>query len=70
MCTSRPRAPKPVPNAPIALPTSVDDQAVTASREEQARARLRRGQASTILAGGLGLGGQPPTMPVKTALGA
>lgn len=70
MCTSTPKAPKPVPNAPVALPTSVDDASVTASREEQQRQRRLRGRNSTILAGALGSAGQPPTLPVKVALGA
>lgn len=72
MCTSKPKAPKPVPNAPVALPTSVDDAAITASREEQLRARMRRGRSSTVLAGALGSGTTSSTgqVPVKTALGA
>ena len=70
MCMTSPKAPKPVPNAPVALPTSIDDEAMSAMREEQHRNRLRRGRSSTVLAGGLGSGGVPAAAPVKTALGA
>lgn len=66
MCTSKPRAPTPIPNAPSASPTSVDDVAVTAQRQDMLRQRLRQGRQSTILAGNTG---QPPTVPSKTALG-
>lgn len=69
MCTSSPKAPKPVPAAPTALPTSVDAEATTAAREEQMAQRRRRGASRTILSGLLG-GGMPPTPLVKTALGA
>ena len=68
MCMSSPKA-KPVPNAPIATPTSIDQETATASRNEMIKNRRRYGQANTILAGAMG-GGNPPTMPVKTALGA
>lgn len=69
MCMKSPKAPKPVPNAPVALPTSIDDEAMSAMREEQHRNRLRRGRSSTVLAGGLG-SSAPAAAPVKTALGA
>lgn len=70
MCTSKPKAPKPVPNAPVATPTSIDEEATTASRNERRRQLNAYGRQQTILAGAMGPAGQPPTLPAKTALGA
>lgn len=70
MCTSKPKAPKPVPNAPVALPTSIDDSALQARTEETRRQRQAYGRQATILAGATPLGNVLPTSPVKTALGA
>lgn len=69
MCTSKPKAPKPVPNAPIALPASIDQEAVTAQRDERRRQRNAYGRQQTILAGAAPAGSVMPTAPVKTALG-
>ncbi len=68
MCTSKPRAPAPIPNAPIAMPTSEEDEAIGAQRESLRRRRGAYGRQQTILAGAMGAG-QPPTMPTKSALG-
>lgn len=70
MCTSKPKAPKPVPNAPVASPTSIDQEAVTAQRDERQRQRGAYGRQQTILAGAMGAAGAPPTLPNKTATGA
>lgn len=68
MCTSKPKAPAPIPNAPVAMPTSMDDEAIGAQRESLRRRRGAYGRQQTILAGAMG-GGILPTQPVKTALG-
>lgn len=68
MCTSKPRAPAPIPNAPVAMPTSIDDEVIGAQRESMRRRRGAYGRQQTILAGAMGAG-QPPTMPTKMALG-
>lgn len=68
MCTSKPKSPAPIPNAPIAMPTSMDDEAIGAQRESLRRRRGAYGRQQTILAGAMGAG-LPPTQPVKTALG-
>ena len=70
MCTSKPKAPKPVPNAPVALPTSIDDASMQARTDEVRRQRQAYGRQSTILAGATPAGSAMPTAPVKTALGA
>lgn len=66
MCTSKPKAPKPIAMAPTPTPVSVDQEAVVARDDELRRQRLARGRTSTILAGNTG---QPPTVSAKTALG-
>ena len=67
MCTSKPKAPKPVAMPPQVGPESIDDAALVERDRELRRNRARAGRASTILAGNTGA---PPTMPAKTALGA
>lgn len=67
MCTSKPKAPKPVAMAPVVNPESIDDLAIAERDRERLRARNRFGRNATILAGAQG-GGQP-TAPIKTALG-
>lgn len=66
MCTSTPKV-KPVAAAPQVGPESIDDAAINERDRERQRQRLRRGRASTILAGDTAA---TPTAPVKTALGA
>lgn len=69
MCTSKPKAPKPVPNAPVAIPTSVDVASQAARTDEVNRQRRAYGRQATILAGSTPQGSVLPTAPVKTALG-
>lgn len=69
MCTSKPKAPAPIPNAPVALPMAIDDEALNARDESLRRRRGQYGRQQTILAGALQGGGAPPTAPVKMALG-
>lgn len=66
MCSSAPKV-KPIAQAPDVGPTSIDDAAINERDRELQRNRLRAGRQSTILAGNTG---QPPTAPVKTALGS
>lgn len=66
MCSSTPKAPKPVASAPIVGPESVDETALNARDNEIRRQRARGGRQSTILAGDTA--GQQ-TASVKTALG-
>ncbi len=66
MCTSKPKAPAPIPMAPVVAPVTVDDTVVEERGRERRRNRSRAGRQSTILAGDTG---QPPTAPAKTALG-
>lgn len=67
MCTSKPKTPAPIPMAPNVGPESIDDAALVERDRELRRNRARSGRSSTILAGSAGT---PPTLPVKTALGA
>jgi hypothetical protein len=69
MCTSKPKAPKPVPNAPVVSPVNIDEESLGARQDELRRQRQAYGRQSTILAGNQGPTGLPPTQPVKTALG-
>lgn len=71
MCLSKPKVPKvtPVASAPQAGAELISESATTERDRERQKLRNRFGRQSTILAGAMG-GGQPPTMPVKTALGA
>jgi len=70
MCNTKAPKVKPVANAPVIQPESIDEAAVTERDRERRRLRNRYGRQSTILAGADQGGGQPPTAPAKTALGA
>ena len=63
-----PKAPKqvPIPTAPTASPTALDDVAMTARNDQRKRMRAAYGRQATMTSQGAGM----PTMPVKTALGS
>lgn len=65
MCGSAPKI-KPVPQAPNVGTEVIDDAAIATRDREKARARLRSGRQSTILAG------NAPPMPgqLKTSTGS
>lgn len=67
MCTSKPKSPAPIPNAPVALPTSIDDEVLNARDESMRRRRGQYGRQSTLITGAMS--GLPPTAPTKSALG-
>lgn len=76
MCISKPKAP-PIPQmAPIPRNVAtegeyIDPAAIDAKNRERRRQASKYGRQSTILAGNMAPGvGAPPTVPVKTALGA
>jgi hypothetical protein len=66
MCSSKPKV-KPVANAPVVGPESIDDAAVAERDRERQRQRQRYGARSTILAGDTS--SAMPTGAAKTALG-
>lgn len=66
MCTSKPKAPKPVAQAPTASPEALDNVADTSRDNERRRIRGSYGRSKTILAGD----SAPQTGGYKTALGA
>lgn len=68
MCSSAPKV-KPVPQAPQVGTEVIDDAAIAQRDREKARARLRAGRGSTILAGAMPPAGMT-TGAAKTALGA
>ena len=62
-----PKAPKvqPIPTAPTASPTALDETALTAKADQRKKLRAAYGRQATMTSQGAGV----PSMPVKTALG-